>query len=169
MPAPSPNRQPARVNRVIGKARSRGQHSGIPDEWTPVLDAHPAAFRPDPLPGYVWLQLPDRIREVHRQCLEFWYDPPGCALTDEELDLLRRIAAANAPVMFQAEGRTVPAHLAFDYRVDVLRDLRKAGWIVLEVWVAEPGNRGHARRRFSAAQAHCTQSGREALEMIGGE
>jgi hypothetical protein len=40
---------------------------------------------------------------------------------------------------------------AGDHRVDVLRDLRKAGWIVLEVWVAEPGNRGHARRRFSAA------------------
>ena len=71
------------------------------------------------LSGYVWLQLPDRIRQVHRQCLEFWYDPPGCALTDEELELLRRIAAADAPVMFQAEGRTTPAHLAFDHRVDV--------------------------------------------------
>ena len=45
----------------------------------------------------------------------------------------------------------------------------KAGWIVLEVWVAEPGKRGHARRRFSAAQAYCTESGREALELIGGE
>jgi hypothetical protein len=42
-----------------------------------------------------------------------------------------------------------------------------AGRIVLEVWVAEPGNRGHARRRFSAAQAYCTGSGREALELIG--
>jgi hypothetical protein len=41
--------------------------------------------------------------------------------------------------MFQAEGSTVPAHLAFDHRVDLLRDLRKAGWIVLEVWVTEPG------------------------------
>jgi hypothetical protein len=81
---------------------------------------------------------------------------------------LRRVAAANAPVMFQAEGRTVPAHLAFDHRVDVLRDLRKAGWIVLEVWIAEPGNRGHARRRYAAAQAYCTESGREALELIGG-
>jgi hypothetical protein len=42
------------------------------------------------------------------------------------------------------------------------------GWIVLEVWVAEPGNRGHARRRYSAAQAYCTESGREALDLIGG-
>jgi hypothetical protein len=29
--------------------------------------------------------------------------------------------------MFLAEGRTIPAHLAFDHRVKVLRDLRKAG------------------------------------------
>jgi hypothetical protein len=50
------------------------------------------------------------------------------APTDEELALLRRIAAAEAPVMFQAEGRTVPAHLAFDHHVDVLRDLRKS-WL----------------------------------------
>jgi hypothetical protein len=134
----------------------------------PVLNVHPSAHRPDPLPGWVWLQLPDRIREVSRGYLEFWYDPPGCALTDEELHLLRRIATADAPVMFQAEGSTVPAHLAFDHRVDVLRDLRKAGWIVLEAWVAEPGNRGHARRRYAAAQAYCTESGLEALELIGG-
>jgi len=38
----------------------------------------------------------------------------------------------------------------------------EAGWIVLEVWVAEPGNAG-TPPRFSAAQAYCTESGREAL------
>lgn len=92
-----------------------------------------------------------------------------CGKTDEELGLSRKIAEADAPVMFQAEGGTVQAHVAFDHRVDVLWDLRKAGWIVLEVWAAESGHRGHARRRYSAAQAYCTQSGREALELIGGE
>ena len=132
-----------------------------------MLDVHPTAYQAEPLPGWVRLQLPDRIREVSRGHLEFWYDPPGCALTDEELQLLRAIAAAEAPVLFRAKGSTVPAHSDFDHRVDVLRDLRKAGWIVLEVWVAEPGNRGRARRRFSAAQAYCTEAGREALEMIG--
>ncbi len=80
----------------------------------------------------------------------------------------RRLAAADEPIMFQAEGRSVPAYLAFDHQVDVLRDLRKAGWIVLEVWPAEQGQRGHARRRFTAAQSYCTESGREAMEMIGG-
>lgn len=138
----TPNEQPARAPRVIGKTRGRGQHPGIPSEWTPVLDVHPTAFQPDALPGYAWLLLADRIREVHRQCLEFWYDPPGCALTDEELQLLRAIVEADASVMFQAEGSTVSAHVAFDHRVDVLRDLRKTGWIVLEVWVAEPATAG---------------------------
>jgi hypothetical protein len=60
--------------------------------------------------------LPDHIREIHRQCLEFWYDPPGCAPTAEDLELLRRIAAAEVPGMLQAEGTTIPAHLAFDHR-----------------------------------------------------
>jgi hypothetical protein len=78
------------------------------------------------------------------------------------------IAAADAPVVFQAKGSTVGAHLAFDHRVDVLRDLRKAGWIVLEVWVAEPRNRGHARRYFSAVPKPTTESGCKSLELIGG-
>ena len=106
--------------------------------------------------------------EVRRQLLEFWCEPPGCALTDEELALLRRLAEVEEPIMFQAEERSVPAYLAFDHQVDVLRDLRKAGWIVLEVWPAEKGQRGHARRRFTAAQAYCAESGREALELLGG-
>jgi hypothetical protein len=162
-----PDELPRRYAREIGKARGRRMEPGIPREWTPVLDVHPTALRPDCLTGYAWLQFPDRIREVHRQFLEFWYDPPGCALTDEELTLLRRIAAADEPVMFPAEGRTTQAEHAFDHRVDVLRDLRKAGWIVLEVWPAEKGQRGHGRRRYTAAQASCTASGREALELIG--
>ncbi len=161
-----PPEKPTRQTRVIGRARGRRMDHGIPREWTPVLDVHPSALRPDCLTGYCWLQFPDRVREVHRTFLEFWYDPPGCALTDEELGLLRAIAAADEPVMFQAEERTVPAHHAFDHRVDVLRDLRKAGWIVLEIWEAEPGTRGHARRRYSAAQALITPAGREALELI---
>jgi hypothetical protein len=139
----------------------------LPREWTPVLDVHPSALRPDCLPAYCWLQFPDRVREVHRRNLEFWYEPPGCALTDEELALLRRIAAADEPVMFRAEARTVPAHHAFDHQVDTLRDLRRQGWIVLETWEAERGDRGHARRRWSAAQARLTESGRENLEVMG--
>lgn len=115
---------------------------GIPREWTPVLDVHPTALRPDCITGYCWLHFPDRVREVHRKFLEFWYDPPGCALTDEELALLRRIAAADEPVMFQAVGRSTPAEHAFDHQVDTLRDLRKAGWIVLEAWQQRGTNAG---------------------------
>jgi hypothetical protein len=56
-----------RPHRIIGKARGRRLEPGIPKEWTPVIDVHPQAFRPDPLTGYAWLQFPDRIREIHRQ------------------------------------------------------------------------------------------------------
>jgi hypothetical protein len=61
--------------------------SGVPRDWTPVLDVHPTAFRPDPPPEYAWLKLAFSIRHVSRQFLEFRYDPSGCALTDEELGL----------------------------------------------------------------------------------
>jgi hypothetical protein len=56
------------------------------------------------------------------------------------------------------------AHLAFDHRVDVIRDSRKVDWIVLETWVADPGIRGPARRRYSAAYG--MESEREAHELI---
>jgi hypothetical protein len=65
--------------------------------------------------------------------------------------------------LFRVDGIRRPGtHTRNTAGVDVLRDLRKAGWIVLEVWPAERGNRGHARRRYAAAQASCTAAGREA-------
>ncbi|MGH7498244.1 MAG: hypothetical protein ACREL3_05265 [Gemmatimonadales bacterium] len=81
--------------------------------------------------------------------------------------MLRRLAAADEPVMFQAEGRSAPAEHAFDHQVDALRDLRKAGWVVLETWRAEKGQRGHSPRWYVAAQAVLTQSGRESVELMG--
>jgi hypothetical protein len=162
-----PEERPRRYARVIGKARGRGMEPGIPRDWVDVLDVHPTALRPDCIAGYCWLQFPDRVREVHRKFLEFWYDPPGCALTDDELALLRQIVAADEPLMFQAADRTTRAEHAFDHQVDALRDLRKAGWIVLEVWPAERGQRGPARRRYVGARATLTSAGREALDLIG--
>ena len=140
---------------------------GIPRDWTPVVDVHPTALRPDCITGYCWLQFSDRVREVHRRHLEFWYDPPGCALTDEELALLRRLGAADEPVMLQAVDRSTRAEHAFDDQVDALRRLRTSGWIVLETWPAGKGERGPARRRYVAAQAGLTPAGREALELMG--
>ena len=163
----SPGAEPARRNpRVIGKARLRRRLSTAAGSWCDVLDIHPTAHKPDCLSGYAWVQLPDRIREVHRGLLEFWYDPPGCALTDEELALLRRVATAVEPVLFQAENGSVAAHRAFDHEVEVLRDLRRAGWIVLETWAAGPAQCGLARRRYTAAQARCAPSGIEALALV---
>ena len=159
---------PRRIPRVVGKARIRRRTSTPEHTWCDFLDVHPTAHRADCLTGYAWVRLPDRIREVHRGLLEFWYDPPGCALTDEELALLHRIATAGEPVLFQAEGGSVAAHRAFDRQVEVLKDLRRAGWIVLEAWAAGRGQHGHARRRYTAAQAYCTESGRESLEVLIG-
>ena len=63
--------------------------------------------RPDPLPGYAWLQLPDRIREVSRGYLEFWYDPPGCALSDNYLKVqLNGPVAANLLMDVEIGGVT---------------------------------------------------------------
>ena len=70
--------------------------------------------------------------------------------------------------MFRADGGTAAAHLAFDHGVDVAEGSAEGRLDQLETWAAEPGNRGHARRRYSAAQAYCTESGREALDLIGG-
>jgi hypothetical protein len=69
--------------------------------------------------------------------------------------------------MFQAAGRSTPVEHAFDHQIDALRDLRKGGLIVLELWAAEKGQRGPARRRYTAAQAVLTPAGREAFELIG--
>jgi hypothetical protein len=30
---------------------------GLPREWTRVLERNEAAIRPEPLPGYVWLEV----------------------------------------------------------------------------------------------------------------
>lgn len=162
-----PEEQPRRYARVIGKARGRQMEPGIPRDWTPVLDVHPTALRPDCITGYCWLQFSDRVREVHRRFLEFWYDPPGCALTDDELALLRRLAAADEPVMLQAVDRSTRAEHAFDDQVDALRRLRTSGWISLETWPAGKGQHGPARRRYVAAQAGLTPAGRESLEVMG--
>ena len=113
--------------------------------------------------------------------------PSPCAAPRESVDLMTMMTIRIANRAPGGHGAGAPAHgcrrrragdvsgrrsndaaeHAFDHQVDVLRDLRKAGRIVIEVWPAERGQRGHTRRRYAAAQASCTASGREALELIG--
>jgi hypothetical protein len=42
------------------------QHPGLPREWTPVLERNEEAIRPEPLPGYVWLEAaPPQNKRFH--------------------------------------------------------------------------------------------------------
>jgi hypothetical protein len=42
---------------------------GLPTDWVRVLDRHPDAV--EALPGYVWLDVPGKVRHVPAQELEF--------------------------------------------------------------------------------------------------
>ncbi len=50
---------------------------GLPTEWTQVLDRKPDAMNPDPLPGYMWLELAGKALHVPAHHLEF-QDPADC-------------------------------------------------------------------------------------------
>jgi hypothetical protein len=47
---------------------------GLPKDWVPVLERHPEGVTG--LPGYVWLDMPGKVRSVHEWELEFTEDPP---------------------------------------------------------------------------------------------
>jgi hypothetical protein len=48
---------------------------GLPTRWTRVLEQHPDGFKG--LPGYVWLDMPGKVRSVRPSELEFTDEPPG--------------------------------------------------------------------------------------------
>ena len=47
----------------------------LPTKWTRVLEQNPEATYPDPLPGYVWLELPGKVLHTDERYLEFTDDP----------------------------------------------------------------------------------------------
>jgi hypothetical protein len=49
----------------------------VPREWTRVLERNEDAMRPEPLPGYVWLDTPGKVLHVEASRLEFREDAPG--------------------------------------------------------------------------------------------
>jgi hypothetical protein len=52
------------------------KHPGLPTEWTRVLERNEEAMRPEPLPGYVWLDMPGKVLHVEVARLEFTDEPP---------------------------------------------------------------------------------------------
>jgi hypothetical protein len=49
---------------------------GLPTEWVPVLQRNDEAMYPDAKPGYVWLQVGERLLHVWAEHLEFRETPP---------------------------------------------------------------------------------------------
>jgi hypothetical protein len=49
---------------------------GLPTKWTRVLERNPEAMKPDPLPGYVWLDTPEKVLHVEASRLQFRQDLP---------------------------------------------------------------------------------------------
>jgi hypothetical protein len=44
---------------------------GLPTAWTRVLERNLEAMKPEPLPGYVWLDTPGKVLHVSAVALEF--------------------------------------------------------------------------------------------------
>lgn len=47
---------------------------GLPRDWVPVLERHPEGVHG--LPGYVWLDMPGKVRSVGEHELEFTQEAP---------------------------------------------------------------------------------------------
>ena len=48
-----------------------GSDQGYPPAGVPVLELNPEAMKPDPLPGYVWLDTPGKVLHAPEDALEF--------------------------------------------------------------------------------------------------
>jgi hypothetical protein len=49
---------------------------GLPRKWTRVLERNPETMKPDPLPGYVWLDAKGKVLHAPEYLLEFRDDLP---------------------------------------------------------------------------------------------
>jgi hypothetical protein len=64
------------------------------------------------------------------------------------------------------EGSSTTALREFDALVATLAEMRKAGWIELEVEKGGKAVKGY-KQKYRAAAARCTRHGREALRVLG--
>jgi hypothetical protein len=44
---------------------------GLPTKWTRVLEQNEEAMKPEPLPGYVWLDTPGKVLHVPVDAFQF--------------------------------------------------------------------------------------------------
>jgi hypothetical protein len=61
--------QPTFHARANGKPALLWKRPGLPRDWVRVLERHPEGV--NGLPGYVWLDMPGKVRSVNPSLLEF--------------------------------------------------------------------------------------------------
>jgi hypothetical protein len=61
-----------------GKPALLWKRPGLPRDWVRVLERHPEGVQG--LPGYVWLDMPGKVRSVGEHELEFTMTPPDVPL-----------------------------------------------------------------------------------------
>lgn len=87
------------------------------------------------------------------------------AVTEQKILLLQEICQADHKV-YAPESSSLADLRGFDELVASLQEMKKAGWIELEVEKSGKLIRGYLRR-YKAAAARCTSHGREALALLG--
>jgi hypothetical protein len=60
---------------LLGPLALAWKRPGLPTHWVRVPERNPEAMNPDPLPGYVWLELPGKVLHAPAYHLEF-QEPP---------------------------------------------------------------------------------------------
>jgi hypothetical protein len=86
-------------------------------------------------------------------------------MTREEIAILRAICQSDYKA-YLPQGTSVAAFREFDALVATLAEMKKAGWIELEVEKGGKAVKGY-KQKHRAAAARCTKHGREALRMLG--
>ena len=87
-------------------------------------------------------------------------------MTPQEIEILSGIRGTKFQSFFPT-GRSIHEAEKFDALVELLQRMQREGLIELEV---SPSRMqvGYYQRKYRAAVAHCTDSGREALKDLGG-
>lgn len=86
-------------------------------------------------------------------------------MTEQEITILRALCQADHQV-YSPQSSSLAALRGFDELVASLQQMKKAGWVELQVEKSGKLIRGYLRR-YKAAAARCTEQGREAVRMLG--
>ena len=86
-------------------------------------------------------------------------------MTEQEITILQALCQADHQ-LYKPQSSSLAALRGFDELVASLQEMKKAGWIELEVEKSGKLIRGYLRR-YKAAAARCTPDGRETLRLLG--